>query len=62
MSDTMFSVSDLQERYGLKRNALINRINSLGLKPQKMGRNVFYLMPDVEILDRLNNQLCPCQC
>ena len=45
------------ERYGIEYNSLHNRMNKLGIKPTKEGRESFLSGVDVELLDRLHSHL-----
>ena len=45
------------ERYGIEYNSLHNRMNKLGIKPTKEGRESFLSGDDIALLDRLHNHL-----
>lgn len=45
------------ERYGIEYNSLHNRMNKLGIKPSKEGRESFLSGDDIALLDRLHNHL-----
>ena len=45
------------ERYGIEYNSLHNRMNKLGIKPTKEGRESFLSGEDISLLDRLHNHL-----
>lgn len=45
------------ERYGIEYNSLHNRMNKLGIKPTKEGRESFLSGDDIELLDRLHTHL-----
>jgi len=45
------------ERYGIEYNSLHNRMNKLGIKPSKEGRESFLSGGDIALLDRLHNHL-----
>lgn len=45
------------ERYGIEYNSLHNRMNKLGIKPTKEGRESFLSGDDIALLDRLNEHL-----
>ena len=45
------------ERYGIEYNSLHNRMNKLGIKPTKEGRESFLSGVDIELLDRLHSHL-----
>jgi len=46
------------ERYSIEYNSLHNRMNKLGIKPTKEGRESFLSGADIELLDRLHEHLC----
>lgn len=45
------------ERYGIEYNSLHNRMNKLGIKPSKEGRESFLSGKDIDLLDRLHHHL-----
>ena len=45
------------ERYAIEYNSLHNRMNKLGIKPTKEGRESFLCGSDIELLDRLHTHL-----
>jgi DNA-binding XRE family transcriptional regulator len=45
------------ERYGIEYNSLHNRMNKLGIKPTKEGRESFLSGDDIALLDRLHTHL-----
>jgi DNA-binding transcriptional regulator YiaG len=45
------------ERYGIEYNSLHNRMNKLGIKPTKEGRESFLSGEDISLLDRLHIHL-----
>ena len=45
------------ERYSIEYNSLHNRMNKLGIKPTKEGRESFLSGVDIELLDRLHEHL-----
>ena len=45
------------ERYGIEYSSLHNRMNKLGIKPTKEGRESFLSGSDIELLDRLHDFL-----
>jgi|LauGreDrversion4_2_1035121.scaffolds.fasta_scaffold17355_3 hypothetical protein len=45
------------ERYGIEYNSLHNRMNKLGIKPTKEGRESFLSGEDISLLDRLHHHL-----
>ena len=49
-----FPVSQLPERYGIKRTALYKRLSALSIKPQKQGNKSYIDGDEVEQLDQLH--------
>jgi len=45
------------EKYGIEYTSLHNRMNKLGIKPTKEGRESFLSASDIELLDRLHSHL-----
>lgn len=53
----LIPVSQLQDRYNIKRSALYNRLSALELQPTKVGRRAFVTPADVGRLDALADHL-----
>ena len=49
-----FPVSQLPDRYGIKRTALYERLKALSIKPQKQGNKSYLDSDQVEQLDQLH--------
>lgn len=56
-SAELIPVSQLQERYNIKRSALYNRLSALELQPTKVGRRAFVTPADVVRLDALGDHI-----
>lgn len=56
-SAELIPVSQLQERYNIKRSALYNRLSALELQPTKVGRRAFVTPADVGRLDALADHI-----
>ncbi|KAI9131042.1 hypothetical protein [Acaryochloris sp. CCMEE 5410] len=56
-SAELIPVSQLQERYNIKRSALYNRLSALELQPTKVGRRAFITPADVVRLDALGDHI-----
>lgn len=61
MADThidTYPVADLLDRYALNsKQSLYNRLNALGIKPQKQGNKSFVTADQLRTLDALHNHL-----
>lgn len=51
------SFSELQKRYEIKQSALSYRVKALGLKTQRRGRNTFFSVNQLSLLDKLDKFL-----
>lgn len=56
-SAELIPVSQLQDRYNIKRSALYNRLSALELQPTKVGRRAFVTPADVVRLDALADHI-----
>ena len=54
---TPLSIGELEQRYDITRNAIRNRIDGLGIKPQQDGRSRVVSVADVLLLDELDVHL-----
>jgi len=52
-----FPVSDLPDRYSVKRTALYERLNALNIKPQKLGNKSYIEGDQLLHLDELHNHI-----
>ncbi|NEP13743.1 MAG: hypothetical protein F6K14_26785 [Symploca sp. SIO2C1] len=52
-----FPVSQLQERYGIGKQAIYNRLEALSIKPFKEGKHSYVTASDLRSLDRLHNHI-----
>lgn len=53
----LIPISQLQDRYHIKRSALYNRLSALDLQPIKVGRRAFVTQGDVLRMDALANHI-----
>lgn len=53
----LIPISQLQDRYRIKRPSVYSRLASVGIEPTKLGRNSFITVKDLDRLDALDNHL-----
>ena len=51
------AIADLPDRYAIGKQAIYNRLEHLGIKPHKQGRNAFIWSDQLEVLDKLHAHL-----
>ena len=52
-----YPVSELQERYGIGKQAVYNRLEALKIKPLKQGNRSYINSEQLEVLDRLDEHI-----
>lgn len=52
-----YPVAELQSRYGIRKQAVYNRLEALNIKPKKYGNRSYIILEQLQILDQLHDHI-----